>query len=61
MQLAQSLLRDELIIFEKKFREAVKSQAPPARPHHALHRQSKGETTQAHVCFFIGASLRTGE
>jgi octaprenyl-diphosphate synthase len=28
MQLAQSLLRDELIIFEKKFREAVKSQAP---------------------------------
>jgi octaprenyl-diphosphate synthase len=28
MQLAQSLLRDELIVFEKKFREAVKSQAP---------------------------------
>ncbi len=28
MQLAQSLLREELIVFEKKFREAVKSQAP---------------------------------
>jgi octaprenyl-diphosphate synthase len=28
MQLAQSLLKEELIVFEKKFREAVKSQAP---------------------------------
>src|SRR5664279_4388761 len=28
MQLAQSLLREELIVFEKKFREAVKSQIP---------------------------------
>jgi octaprenyl-diphosphate synthase len=28
MQLAQSLLREELIVFEKKFREAVKSQTP---------------------------------
>jgi octaprenyl-diphosphate synthase len=28
MQLAQSLLQEELIVFEKKFREAVKSQAP---------------------------------
>jgi octaprenyl-diphosphate synthase len=28
MLLAQSLLREELIVFEKKFREAVKSQAP---------------------------------
>ncbi len=28
MQLAQSLLRDELIVFEKKFRDAVKSQIP---------------------------------
>src|ERR1700709_2749839 len=28
MQLAQSLLEEELIVFEKKFREAVKSQAP---------------------------------
>jgi octaprenyl-diphosphate synthase len=28
MQLAQSLLREELVVFEKKFREAVKSQAP---------------------------------
>jgi octaprenyl-diphosphate synthase len=28
MQLAQSLLSEELIVFEKKFREAVKSQAP---------------------------------
>jgi octaprenyl-diphosphate synthase len=29
MQLAQSLLQEELIVFEKKFREAVKSQAAP--------------------------------
>jgi octaprenyl-diphosphate synthase len=28
MLLAQSLLKEELIVFEKKFREAVKSQAP---------------------------------
>src|ERR1700749_3151068 len=28
MQLAQSILHEELIIFEKKFKEAVKSQAP---------------------------------
>jgi octaprenyl-diphosphate synthase len=28
MKLAQSLLRDELIVFEDKFREAVKSQTP---------------------------------
>src|ERR1700739_204494 len=28
MLLAQSLLREELIVFEKKFREAVKSQTP---------------------------------
>src|SRR5450755_1851413 len=28
MQLAQSLLREELIVFEKKFRDAVKSQTP---------------------------------
>src|SRR4249920_136589 len=28
MQLAQSLLKEELIVFEKKFREAVKSQTP---------------------------------
>src|ERR1700688_2462475 len=28
MQLAQTLLREELIVFEKKFREAVKSQTP---------------------------------
>ncbi len=28
MQLAQSLLREELVVFEKKFREAVRSQAP---------------------------------
>jgi len=28
MQLAQSLLQEELIVFEKKFREAVKSQTP---------------------------------
>jgi octaprenyl-diphosphate synthase len=28
MQLAQSLLREEVIVFEKKFREAVKSQTP---------------------------------
>jgi octaprenyl-diphosphate synthase len=28
MQIAQSILREELIVFEKKFREAVKSQAP---------------------------------
>jgi octaprenyl-diphosphate synthase len=28
MRLAQSLLREELIVFEKKFREAVKSQIP---------------------------------
>ncbi len=28
MQLAQSLLKEELIVFEKKFREAVKSQIP---------------------------------
>jgi octaprenyl-diphosphate synthase len=28
MQKAQSLLREELIVFEKKFREAVKSQTP---------------------------------
>src|SRR5579872_1067332 len=28
MQLAQSLLREELIVFEKEFREAVKSQVP---------------------------------
>jgi octaprenyl-diphosphate synthase len=28
MQLAHSLLREELIVFEKKFREAVKSQIP---------------------------------
>jgi len=28
MQLAQSLLQEELVVFEKKFREAVKSQAP---------------------------------
>jgi octaprenyl-diphosphate synthase len=28
MQLSQTILRDELIIFEKKFREAVKSQTP---------------------------------
>jgi octaprenyl-diphosphate synthase len=28
MQLAQSLLKEELIVFEDKFREAVKSQAP---------------------------------
>jgi octaprenyl-diphosphate synthase len=28
MQLAQQLLREELIVFEDKFREAVKSQAP---------------------------------
>src|SRR6267142_6352309 len=28
MQLAQSLLKEELIVFEKKFREAVRSQAP---------------------------------
>ncbi len=28
MQLAQSLLREELVVFEKKFREAVKSQIP---------------------------------
>ncbi len=28
MQIAQSILREELVVFEKKFREAVKSQAP---------------------------------
>src|SRR4249920_275313 len=28
MQLAQSLLKEELIVFEKKFREAVKSKTP---------------------------------
>ncbi|HVY76138.1 MAG TPA: polyprenyl synthetase family protein [Puia sp.] len=28
MQKAQSILREELVVFEKKFREAVKSQAP---------------------------------
>jgi len=28
MLLAQSLLKEELIVFEKKFREAVKSQTP---------------------------------
>src|SRR6476660_2758419 len=28
MQLAQSLLREELIVFERKFRDAVRSQAP---------------------------------
>ncbi|HVU85124.1 MAG TPA: polyprenyl synthetase family protein [Puia sp.] len=28
MQIAQSILRGELVVFEKKFREAVKSQAP---------------------------------
>jgi octaprenyl-diphosphate synthase len=28
MQLAQSLLKEELIVFERKFREAVRSQAP---------------------------------
>ena len=28
MQLSQTILRDELIIFEKKFKEAVKSQVP---------------------------------
>src|SRR5580765_5401742 len=28
MQLAQSLLKEELVIFEKKFKEAVKSQVP---------------------------------
>ncbi|MDP4130379.1 MAG: polyprenyl synthetase family protein [Bacteroidota bacterium] len=28
MQIAQSILREELLVFEKKFREAVKSQAP---------------------------------
>jgi octaprenyl-diphosphate synthase len=28
MHLAQSLLREELVVFEKKFREAVKSQTP---------------------------------
>jgi len=28
MQIAQSLLREELVVFEKKFREAVKSQTP---------------------------------
>ena len=28
MQLAQTLLREELVVFEKKFREAVKSQTP---------------------------------
>ena len=28
MQLSQTILRDELIIFEKKFKEAVKSQTP---------------------------------
>ena len=28
MKLAQSLLREELIVFEEKFREAVKSQTP---------------------------------
>src|ERR1700687_206586 len=28
MQLAQSLLKEELLVFERKFREAVKSQVP---------------------------------
>lgn len=28
MQIAQTILREELVVFEKKFREAVKSQAP---------------------------------
>src|SRR6201988_3863068 len=28
MKLAQSILKEELIVFEKKFKEAVKSQAP---------------------------------
>src|ERR1700726_1136287 len=28
MQIAQSILREELVVFERKFREAVKSQTP---------------------------------
>ncbi len=42
MQLAQSLLREELIVFEKKFREAVKSQTPLLGPDHAFHRKPQG-------------------
>ena len=50
MKLSQQILEDELVIFEKEFREAVKSQVPLTRSDHAIYRKSQRQTTTPHVC-----------
>jgi hypothetical protein len=50
MKISQAILTEELAIFEKKFREAVKSNVPLLEP--------QGKAAPAYVCAACGQAVR---
>ena len=58
MKLFQAILKEELIIFDKKFKQAVKSQASPLLDRIMRYIvKRKGKQLTAHVCLAFWPSF----